>query len=281
MLDFETYLAHSLDSVSDCIVKDAMQYSLMAGGKRIRPRLLLATLQAYGKNPLDGYGTAAAIEMIHTYSLIHDDLPAMDNDTLRRGRPTCHVKFGESSAILAGDALLTQAFTIAINTIDDAQVASQIIRALSEYSGANGMILGQVKDLTGESNPNIDIDGLKDIHLYKTGKLLTLPFLCGAYLAHANESDCLIWEKIGQKIGLSFQIQDDILDVTSTSEKLGKNINSDIENNKTTYVSLMGIEAAQKEADRYYEEAKALLKTLPIDPIACTALLDELIQRKK
>ena len=243
MSDFESYLSHCLDTLEHSRVHEAMQYSLMAGGKRIRPRLLLAVLRAYGFEETIGYPVAAAIEMIHTYSLIHDDLPAMDNDTLRRGRPTCHVKFGEDVAILAGDALLTQAFYTAAACTCRAEVLVEILKLLSEFSGANGMILGQIKDLEGVANPGIDHAGLQDIHYYKTGRLLSLPLVCAALLAGHRE-DAAVWERIGADTGLSFQIQDDILDVTSTVEELGKNINSDAENEKTTYVTLMGVEAA-------------------------------------
>lgn len=279
MPDFEHYLQHVLDEVPNSVVKEAMQYSLMAGGKRIRPRLLFAALEAYGHDPREGFLCGAAIEMIHTYSLIHDDLPAMDNDTLRRGLPTCHVKFDEGTAILAGDALLTQAFVAGSMACDDPAINQNIVHALSTYSGADGMILGQIKDLEGERNPDITVEGLMDIHAYKTGKLLTLPFICAAYLAH-REEDLETWKKIGTCIGLSFQIQDDILDVTSTAEELGKNINSDAENGKSTYVTLMGINKAEKEAERYYQEAAELLSNLQLDQQPVLEVFQELTRRK-
>ena len=279
MNNFETYLAHVLDDVKESTIKQAMNYSLMAGGKRIRPRLLLATLQAYGMDEKIGYRAAAAIEMIHTYSLIHDDLPAMDNDTLRRGKPTCHVQFGEDMAILAGDALLTQAFYLGASATDDFEANANICKALSHYAGSNGMVLGQEKDLIGEAKTDLTVDELKDIHFYKTGKLLTLPFVCAAYIAH-REQDVEKWEEIGKNIGLSFQIQDDVLDVTSTVEELGKNINSDAENNKHTYVSLLGIEQATKQAEAYYQEAKDILTTMDLDASCFDTLFDSLISRK-
>lgn len=279
MNDFEEYLSHVLDDVKDSKVKEAMQYSLMAGGKRIRPRLLFATLKAYGMEEEKGYRAAAAIEMIHTYSLIHDDLPAMDDDTLRRGQPTCHVKFGEATAILAGDALLTHAFLLAASATDDAEVNSAITYVLSDYAGANGMVLGQIKDLEGESKDDLTTDELKDIHFYKTGKLLTLPMLCASYIAH-RQDDNDAWKKIGKEIGLSFQIQDDILDVTSTVEELGKNINSDADNNKHTYVSVMGIESAKKEAEMYYENAKETMHQLSLNSEALDEIFTMLVNRK-
>ncbi len=279
MPDFESYLSHCLDTLEHSRVREAMQYSLLAGGKRVRPKLLLAVLRAYGLEESIGYPVAAAIEMIHTYSLIHDDLPAMDNDTLRRGMPTCHVKYGEDVAILAGDGLLTQAFHTAAMCPCRAEVLVEILKLLSDFSGANGMILGQIKDLEGEANPSIDHAGLQDIHYYKTGRLLSLPLVCAALIAERNE-DVAVWERIGADTGLSFQIQDDILDVTSTVEELGKNINSDAENDKTTYVTLMGIEAAQKEADVYYQRALAQLATLPLDAAPVRKLFDQLMKRK-
>ena len=280
MSDFESYLSHCLDTLEHSRVREAMQYSLMAGGKRIRPRLLLAVLRAYGFEETIGYPVAAAIEMIHTYSLIHDDLPAMDNDTLRRGMPTCHVKFGEDVAILAGDALLTQAFYTAAACTCRAEVLVEILKLLSEFSGANGMILGQIKDLEGEANPGIDHAGLQVIHYYKTGRLLSLPLVCAALLAGHSEQEVSAVEKAAGNIGLAFQIQDDILDVTSTVEELGKNINSDAENEKTTYVTLMGVEAAREEADRYYRRALAQLDALPLDAAPVRELFDQLMKRK-
>lgn len=280
MNDFEQYLSHCLDELPESIVRDAMQYSLMAKGKRIRPLLLLKTLQAYGIDEHIGYPAAAAIEMIHTYSLIHDDLPAMDNDTLRRGMPTCHVKFGEDVAILAGDGLLTQAFLQAAKTDCDSDTLVSILRLLSDYSGANGMILGQIKDLEGEADPNADVETLKDIHFYKTGRLLTLPLLCAALLA-GRKADLDAWNKIGADIGLSFQIQDDVLDVTSTVEELGKNINSDAENGKTTYVTLLGIHQAQQDAKTIYERALQYLSDIPLKTAQpLLEIFEQLMNRK-
>lgn len=279
MNKFEDYLHHVLDELPASVVLDAMNYSLLAGGKRIRPNLLFHALRAYGIEEEKGYAAAAAIEMIHTYSLIHDDLPAMDNDTLRRGKPTCHVKFGEGVAILAGDGLLTQAFCQLLKSDVDAQGLLCMSHLLADFSGANGMILGQIKDLEGEGNPQIDVEGLKDIHIYKTGKLITLPLLFASIIAHHQE-DCPVWEEVGRYIGLSFQIQDDVLDVTSTNEVLGKNVHSDAENDKRTYVSLMGIEDAKQSATLYYEKAWSLVSTLSIDATCMKPVFDTLAQRK-
>lgn len=280
MDEFETYLQHVLDECTSSKVKEAMNYSLLAGGKRIRPRLLLAALRAYGKAEQEGYAAAAAIEMIHTYSLIHDDLPAMDNDTLRRGKPTCHVRYGEACAILAGDALLTQAFLLAASSCDDPRICRKIICYLASYSGADGMVLGQIFDLEGEKKDALTVEDLRKIHEYKTGKLLTLPLIFAALLS-GREEDLPVWETIGRCIGLSFQIQDDVLDVTSTSEELGKNINSDAQNNKSTYVTLLGIEQAQQEAVSLYAQAQELLGSLSLDPAPLTEVFSLLINRRQ
>lgn len=280
MKTFEEYLKHSLLEMSPSPVKDAMHYSLMAGGKRIRPRLLFAALMGYDMNPKAGYPCAAAIEMIHTYSLIHDDLPAMDDDTLRRGQPTCHVQFDEATAILAGDALLTQAFVEACKASTDPMITAKIISAIASYSGGDGMILGQIRDLEAEHQPIESIEELKNIHLYKTGKLLTLPLVCAAYLAK-HEEDIDTWIKIGMNIGLSFQIQDDVLDVTGSVEELGKNIQSDMEHDKATYVRFWGIEKCKEEAKRLYDEALTMIHSLSIDHEVLEQLLQELSQRRK
>ena len=279
MNKFNDYLLHVLDDVTDSKVKEAMQYSLLAPGKRIRPLLLLATLKAYGLDETMGYRCACAIEMIHAYSLIHDDLPAMDNDTLRRGLPTCHVKFGEATAILAGDALLTQAFVLGSTATDDASINAKITHALATYAGADGMVLGQIKDLIGEQKTDLTVDELKDIHYFKTGKLLTLPLICACMIAK-QEQHLDAWIKIGHEIGLSFQIQDDILDVTSTVEELGKNINSDAENNKQTYVSLLGIEKAEQQAAMYYKDAQDTMHQLHLQTQALDDIFTALLNRK-
>lgn len=280
MHEFEAYLASLFHQIKDSVVKDAMMYSLLNSGKRVRPNILFATLEAYGQKYEKGFAAAAAIEMIHTYSLIHDDLPAMDNDTLRRGKPTCHMAFGEAQAILAGDALLTLAFEIASQAGEDAKASLALLKECAQNAGANGMILGQIRDLEGEGKQFHDIEQLVAIHEYKTGKLLTLPFVCGAILA-GKQGDVATWREIGSRIGLSFQIQDDILDVTSTSEVLGKNVNSDVENEKSTYVSILGIEAAQAEAARLFQEADALLDQLNIHKEPLEEIFQYLMKRKK
>lgn len=279
-MNFETYLAHSLDYLPDSIVKEAMLYSLTNGGKRTRPQLLFEALIGYGIDEEVGYTCAAGIEMIHTYSLIHDDLPAMDNDTLRRGKPTCHIAFDEATAILAGDGLLTHAFHQASSASDIAEQNVQIMKAFVKFAGCDGMILGQIYDLAGEKKDSLAMNELELIHFYKTGKLLTLPLICAAILANHPE-DCKTWEEIGKRIGLSFQIQDDLFDVTSSVEELGKDINSDAQNNKSTYATIMGLEEATKLYERYYEEAKGLIQNLAISSNGLNALLESLRERKK
>lgn len=258
---FEQYLDQLLDNLVNSRVKEAMKYSLKAGGKRARPKLLFSCLLDYGCNEKIGYPSAAAIEMIHTYSLIHDDLPAMDNDTLRRGLPTCHIAFDEATAILAGDGLLTYAFEVATKASEDPLTTLKIINAIANYSGSSGMIYGQCLDLAAEQQNDLEIDDILQIHQYKTAKLLTLPLICAAYLAN-KEEDIPKWIEFGMHIGLAFQIQDDILDVTSSEEVLGKNINSDMMQEKNTYVTKKGIEQAQKDVDMHFASAYEILEQL-------------------
>lgn len=245
MDEFEQYLKESLDHLPACTVTEAMKYSLLAPGKRVRPNLLFKTLEAYGIDPKKGYELAAAIEMIHTYSLIHDDLPAMDNDDFRRGRPSCHKAFDEASAILAGDALLTEAFYQAALSKLSGESLAKAVRFLSKQAGAAGMVYGQQLDMDASSIRSIP---LFEIEAYKTGCLLTLPFMMASLLAE-KESDIPVWEQIGEDLGIEFQIQDDILDVTKTSAELGKS-NSDQDNNKLTFVSAYGLEEAKRSGKK-------------------------------
>ena len=278
MQRFEAYLEALQTSYRPSRTRDAMFYSLLAGGKRVRPRLLLALLKGYGKEESLGYPCAAAIEMIHTYSLIHDDLPAMDDDDLRRGRPTCHIAFDEATAILAGDALLSEAFGIVMKSECSAEIRGRLVELLSAYAGVDGMILGQTLDIAAERQPVSDIEALEEIHRHKTGKLLTLPLLCAAWLGdHPQDIEAL--QQIGERIGLSFQIQDDILDVTRSRQELGKST-SDEKNHKSTYVSLLGIEASQALADRYYEEVMQQIKGLHADTQELLSFLKELKDRR-
>ena len=257
MHDFENKLAHSLDHLEDSKVKQAMLYSLCAPAKRLRPQLLYGVLKAYGANESQGDRCAIAIEMIHTYSLIHDDLPCMDNDDLRRGQKTCHKQFDEATALLAGDALLSEAFGYVVsatyqNSINN-DLASEFVKAI----GANGMILGQMIDLLSE-NVKTDLDTISKIDLLKTGCLFSLALVCGCLIAN-KKGDIEVWRNIGYKAGLAFQIQDDCLDVISSEEKLGKSI-SDEKNQKSTFVSELGFEKAQKLYLQYFDEIENDLK---------------------
>lgn len=243
-------------------VKEAMLYSLQAGGKRIRPFIVLQVIRAYNQNYHDYIDIACALEMIHTYSLIHDDLPGMDNDDLRRGKPTCHKQFGEATAILAGDGLLNEAVNIIIKTSLASDLKIALISCLYQASGILGMIYGQELDIENE-NKKLSIDKLNTIHHYKTGKLLSCAFQLGGLIA--SPQDVKVLKEIGYKVGLAFQIQDDILDVISDSKTLGKPVGSDASNHKETYTTLIGVEASQKEVDKLFKEAIELVYSLSIN----------------
>lgn len=243
-------------------VKEAMLYSLQAGGKRIRPFIVLQVIRAYNQNYHDYIDIACALEMIHTYSLIHDDLPGMDNDDLRRGKPTCHKQFGEATAILAGDGLLNEAVNIIIKTSLASDLKIALISCLYQASGISGMIYGQELDIENE-NKKLSIDKLNTIHHYKTGKLLSCAFQLGGLIA--SPQDVKVLKEIGYKVGLAFQIQDDILDVISDSKTLGKPVGSDASNRKETYTTLIGVEASQKEVDKLFKEAIELVYSLSIN----------------
>lgn len=243
-------------------VKEAMLYSLQAGGKRIRPFIVLQVIRAYNQNYHEYIDIACALEMIHTYSLIHDDLPGMDNDDLRRGKPTCHKQFGEATAILAGDGLLNEAVNIIIKTSLASDLKISLISCLYQASGISGMIYGQELDIENE-NKKLSIDTLNTIHHYKTGKLLSCAFQLGGLIA--SPQDVKVLKEIGYKVGLAFQIQDDILDVISDSKTLGKPVGSDASNHKETYTTLIGVEASQKEVDKLFKEAIELVYSLSIN----------------
>jgi len=236
-------------------IYQAEEYSLMAGGKRLRPVIMMMTAKMCRKSPELVIPFAAAIEMIHTYSLIHDDLPAMDNDDLRRGKPTNHKVYGEAMAILAGDALLTKAFETAAGFCDETVSKERVLRAISVLAmsaGDNGMIGGQVVDIESR---NEDAELLKYLHSLKTGALIRASGVIGAILAGATEEEIKAVDCFCENLGIAFQIQDDILDVTGNEADLGKPIGSDAENEKSTYVTLFGIEEAEKLAEEYTKKA--------------------------
>lgn len=246
------------DNAQEIIYK-AMRYSLFAGGKRLRPILMWATAEIFGGTWESVERFACALEMIHTYSLIHDDLPAMDNDDLRRGLPTNHIKFGEAEAILAGDALLNKAFEIMSECRNtDPAKALRAISVISSASGTEGMIGGQVLDLESE-NKCISLDELRQIHKLKTGALIRAACKTGAILAGATEDDIKAIDEFALYLGIAFQIQDDILDVIGTEEELGKPIGSDETEGKNTYVSICGIEKASELMNEYTQRAEKAL----------------------
>ena len=265
-----------LSQYPDSKVKEAMYYSLKAGGKRIRPLIVLQVIRAYGHDYRKYIDIACALEMIHTYSLIHDDLPGMDNDDLRRGKPTCHKQFGEATAILAGDGLLNEAVNIILQTDLNDSLKLSIVSCLYTSSGINGMILGQEYDIENEEK-KLSKETLDKIHHYKTGKLLSCAFQMGALIASPNDLEIL--KQIGYKIGLAFQIQDDILDVTSDAKTLGKNTGSDEANHKETYVTLLGIENSQKEVDLLFNEAQQLVYSLTLNHGLILEIIEKLWKR--
>lgn len=243
------------------VIAEAMRYSLLAGGKRLRPILALMSCELFFGQEEEVLPFACCIEMIHTYSLIHDDLPAMDNDDLRRGKPTNHKVYGEGFAVLAGDALLNYAFEIMTGIITK-NPKLEYIRAMDiicKASGVSGMIGGQCIDLYSE-NKSIDIDTLKRMHAQKTGALITASLVAGATISNANEDDIKNITEFGNAIGLAFQVFDDILDVSGSEEKLGKNINKDAEIHKSNFISFYGLEKSREIAEELVSEAKLKLE---------------------
>ena len=238
-----------------------MAYSLKAGGKRIRPLLLYAVLDAFENAPELGAEVACAIEMIHTYSLIHDDLPAMDNDDYRRGMPTNHKIYGEDMAILAGDGLLTYSFFVVANCTDlTFEKRVRLIQEIAAAAGPEGMVAGQVLDMEAEGK-SIDIQELEQIHLNKTGRMIVASLLCGAIIAEVPEEIQKKLRMFGTYLGLAFQIQDDILDKVGETKKIGKPVGSDVENKKSTYVTLTSVETAKTYLLDTYQNAVEILDT--------------------
>lgn len=247
------------DSALNAKLSDAMKYSLMAGGKRLRPVLLMAAADAVKSDGDKFVTTGAAIEMIHTYSLIHDDLPAMDNDDYRRGKLTNHKVYGDGLAILAGDGLLTLAFEVMLRQKDtDADKLVRVVREMSEAAGPNGMVGGQAIDLLSEGM-SISKEVLREMHMAKTGALFRAAIRSGAILGGANEKELDALTLYAEKFGLAFQITDDILDVEGDEKTLGKPVGSDAKNQKSTYVTLLSLEEAKKLAIQTVDEAVSAL----------------------
>lgn len=278
----ETSLAKCLQVTKPEKIYEAMNYSLLAGGKRIRPILCLATCELLGGSQEIAMPTACALEMIHTMSLIHDDLPAMDNDDYRRGKLTNHKVYGEDIAILAGDGLLAYAFEyVAINTqnVPPARIV-QVIAHLGKAVGAAGLVGGQVMDLDAEGNPDIDAETLSFIHTHKTGALLEACVSSGAILAGASDDDLQKLSRYAQNIGLAFQIIDDILDVTATDEELGKTAGKDLTAQKATYPSIWGIETSRIKAQELVDQAIAELDIYGEKALPLQALGQFIVNRK-
>lgn len=262
-------------------IMKAMNYSLKAGGKRLRPILTLESCKIVGGKEEDAIPFAMAIEMIHTYSLIHDDLPALDNDDLRRGKPTNHKVFGDGMATLAGDALLNYAFEVMLSSSINKKDSNKYLKAINEvakHAGIYGMIGGQVVDVESE-NKIIDKDKLDFIHLNKTAAMIVGCMRAGAIIGGATEEELEKVTKYGKNIGLSFQIVDDILDITGDEEKLGKPIGSDIENHKSTYPSLLGLEKSREIARQLIEEGKSSIDGLSSEIDFLNQLGDYIISR--
>ena len=296
-MDFKTEMAERTAQIEQIIKKylpkeegyqktimEAMNYSVLAGGKRLRPMLMQETYRLFGGRSEVIEPFMAAIEMIHTYSLVHDDLPAMDNDEYRRGKKTTHVVYGEAMAILAGDALLTYAFETATKALDiepQNPGIGKAIRILSAKAGIYGMVGGQTVDVESENTCDMTKEKLDFIYRLKTSALIEASMMIGAVLAGATGNEQKIVEEVASKVGLAFQIQDDILDVTSTMEVLGKPIGSDEKNHKSTYVTYEGIEKAKQDVADLSEKAIAQMETLVVKNEFLTELLRYLISREK
>ena len=294
-MEFELLMSEKVATIENVIDKympkeasyqktviDAMYYTMSAGGKRIRPLLMAEVYRLFGGQEDVIEPFMAAIEMIHTYSLIHDDLPALDNDEYRRGRKTAHIVYGEAMAILAGDSLLNYAYETAAKAFDmtnDLHDVAKAVQILTRNPGIYGMIGGQVADveLTGKS---LEKEALEYIYVNKTGALIEASMMIGAILAGASQDRIEMIQKVAYNIGMAFQIQDDILDQTATFEELGKPIHSDEKNAKNTYVAIYGMECAVKEVQRLSEEAIQYLESVDGDSEFLVALVNYLIHRK-
>lgn len=279
----EQKMADELDNlcVADEKLKLAMSYSLLNGGKRIRPFLIYTTAQVFSGAVKQADAAAVAVEMLHSYSLVHDDLPAMDDDDLRRGKPTCHIKYDEASAILAGDALLTGAFEVLSKAPLSDVKKLKLIALLASASGASGMVAGQSTDLNSVGQ-HIDVKQLEAMHRLKTGALIKASVLMGAYCGDVEltpecESALISY---ADSIGLAFQVQDDLLDILGDTQTLGKNAGADEALNKPTYPALLGIDGAKEQANKLINQAKSALNNIPYNTEVLSQLADYIIQRQ-
>ncbi|HEY5562512.1 MAG TPA: farnesyl diphosphate synthase [Clostridiaceae bacterium] len=283
--DVEDYLAsymyekHNLASFNKEIY-EAMDYSVKAGGKRIRPLLMILVYRLYKEDYKDIIPMACAIEMIHTYSLIHDDLPTMDNDSLRRGMPTNHIVFGEAMALLAGDALLNEAMNIMFYcSLSGGVLYLEASSLISKASGVEGMIGGQVVDIKSEGH-QISLEELYYMHKKKTGALICAAVMAGGIIGKASKKDLEILKEFGEKLGLTFQIKDDILNVVGDCKLLGKSVNSDIENNKTNFITVFGLSKCINLCEELTKECKSLLLSLSKGSSELIELTDFLLKRE-
>ena len=273
--DAEAKFDEHLPPVTDrpCRLHEAMRYSMFAGGKRLRPGLAKAAFDMFGGKGDKIWLATSALEMLHTFSLIHDDLPCVDNDDFRRGKPTSHKKFGEATAVMAGDALCIQAFEL-MGRAGNAKAIEVLARLLGTY----GMIGGEMTDIECEGK-EVNLEIVDYIHYHKTAALIEASLLVGALLAGASEGDMEIIRNYGKSIGLAFQIVDDILDIVSTTEELGKDAGSDIEKGKATYPSIVGLEKSRERAKELYEESIRALDALPYDTQILRAIAAFIITR--
>ena len=260
-------------------VVEAMRYAVLGGGKRLRPRLIYAAGRVAGGQAAQLDHAAAAVEMIHAFSLIHDDLPALDDDDLRRGQPTVHKEFGEATAILAGDALLALAFEVVANAPVDAETARSWTRFLAKATGTAGMIGGQMIDIAA-AGCNLALEELERMHRLKSGALIHASVMAGAAVGEIPDEERLVLDHFAQEIGLAFQIQDDILDATASTETLGKRQGADIKQGKSTYVSLLGVEGASSEAAARLDGALRRLTPLGQRGDELAALAEQMVRRE-
>jgi geranylgeranyl diphosphate synthase, type II len=276
----ESFLDLSLPHQYPETIYGSMRYSLLAGGKRLRPILCIAACELLGGSITNAMPTACALEMFHTMSLIHDDLPAMDNDDVRRGKPTNHKVYGDAIAILAGDGLLAYAFEYVVSKTKDVAIDRilEVIRILGRAMG--DLVLGQVVDLESEGNPNISMETLTYIHNHKTSALLEASVLSGGILGGASDNDRARLLTYSKNIGLAFQIIDDILDITATSEELGKSAGKDLTSEKATYPKLWGIEESRRQANELVSEAKAAIVSYGDRALPLMAIADYITARK-
>lgn len=293
LMDLQTFMKDRKKLVEDAlysymnsvqapeVLLESMNYSLKAGGKRLRPLLVLATLKSFGKPEELGIPVACAVEMIHTYSLVHDDLPSMDDDDFRRGKPTNHKMFGEAMAILAGDALLTHSFEVMedlLNLDVKPMKVVTLMKELAKAAGPRGMVGGQVADMEGEG-AQLSLQDLEYIHRNKTGKLLGYSIVAGAILGDATEEQISKLEQFADHLGLAFQIRDDILDIEGDASKIGKPVGSDTLNEKVTYPSLLTMNGAKEKLEYHINEAKQILSDIPLESDLLVQLCDLIAKR--